>query len=64
MRLNIQVMMGLKDGSRAYRKFHHGHQMTIQVITRAPMNGRNYQTSYEMQKEWLRSQLVKFEPKA
>jgi hypothetical protein len=64
MRLNLQVMVGLKEGSQAYGKTQHGNQMEIQVLTRVPMKGRHYQTSYNMQKEWLRSQSVGFKPKA
>jgi hypothetical protein len=56
-------MAGLKEGSRAYEKTHHGHQMEIQVLTRAPMNGRNYQTSNDIQKEWLVLQRARFEPR-
>jgi hypothetical protein len=64
MRLNLQVMAGIKEGSRAYGKMQHEHQMEIEVLIRAPMIGRKYRTSYNMQKEWLSSELAKFEPKA
>jgi hypothetical protein len=64
MRLNLQVMVGLKEGSWAYEKMQHGHQMEIHVITSEPMMGRNYRTNYNVQKEWLVSQPVGFEPKA
>jgi hypothetical protein len=29
MRLNLQFMVGLKEGSQAYRKTQHEHQMEI-----------------------------------
>jgi len=44
-------------------KSQHGNQMEIWVLARAPMKGRNYQTMYNMQKEWLVSQQAMFEPK-
>jgi len=64
LRLNIQVMERLKEGSQAYGKTQHGNQMEIQVLTKVPMKGRNYRTNYDMQKEWLMSQLAGIEPKA
>jgi hypothetical protein len=64
MRLNIQVMKGLKEGSKADEKMQHGHQMEIWVLTRAPMKGRHYRPSYNMKKEWLMSQPIGFQPKA
>jgi hypothetical protein len=42
MRLNLQVMEGLKEGSWAYGKMQHGNQMEIRVLTRVPMKGRHY----------------------
>jgi hypothetical protein len=55
MRLNLQFMMGLKEGSRAYLKTQHENQMEIQVLTREPNKGRHYRTSYDLKTEWLLS---------
>jgi hypothetical protein len=63
MRLNLQFMIGIKEGSWAYGKMQHGHQKKHQVITMAPVKGRQCQTNYNMEKEWLRSQLARFRPK-
>jgi hypothetical protein len=38
--------------------------MEIQVLTREPMKGRHYASSYDMQKERLRLQPDGIEPKA
>jgi hypothetical protein len=44
-------MAGLKEGSWAYKKSQHEHQMEIQVLNMAPMKRRHYQTGYDMEME-------------
>jgi hypothetical protein len=39
MRLNLQVMVGLKEGSGPMEKSQHGHQMEIWVLTRGSHEG-------------------------
>jgi hypothetical protein len=63
MRLNHQLMVGLKNGSRPYGKMQHGNQMEIWVLTRVPMKGRNYRTRYDVQIKWLMSEPDEIEPK-
>jgi hypothetical protein len=43
-------MENIKYGSRDYKKLQDGNQMEIKVLTRVPMKGRHYHTSYSMQK--------------